>query len=209
MPGDAPARRPQRSRCVHVLARRDAQDLAAHQTGEGRRIDDAERDDDAREPRAEHRPEGQGEHERREREHRVHEPHHEPVRAAARIPRGEAEESSYGQRDRHRREAGHQRDARAPDHPRQHVAPDIVGAERMMNARPREHIVQVLLQRVVRRNDRGEGGHHERGEQHRHAEGREARGGRATQDHPAPRPGRPRERGRREDPLSELGSGDR
>ena len=211
MPGDAPARSPQGAGRFHVLARGDGQHLPAHEAGEGGRVDHAEGDDDPGEPRPEHGAQRQGEHERGEREHRVHQTHHEPVGLSARVAGEEAEETARHHGDGHRPEPRHQRDARAPDHAREHVAPDVVGAEEMGAAGLGQDVAEVLLEGVVGRHDGREHRHHEGGEHHHHAEGGEAGAGGMPQHGPSPRAhGRRRhwschDRGR----LSDIGSADR
>ena len=53
----------------------------------------------------------------------------ERIDDAAREARSEADRHADHERDRHRHDTGEQRSARAPDHAREHVAADVVGAE--------------------------------------------------------------------------------
>jgi len=143
------------ARGVDVFPRGDGEHLAAHEPREGRHVDDPERDDHAGEPGAQDRAEGESEHERGKRQHRVHAPHDEPVGAAARVAGGETQHTARGHRDGHRHEARHQRDARAPHHAGEHVATDIVGAQQVGAA-------EILLEGIVRRDRRREDRHRER-----------------------------------------------
>ena len=60
-----------------------------------------------------------------------------PVDPAAGVAGEQSERQAEGDRERHRDEAGAEGGARAEDDPREHVAPDLVAAERMREARRR------------------------------------------------------------------------
>ena len=173
--GHAPPRRAQRARRTHVVTRGDREHLAAHEPRERGRVHDAERDEHTGESGAEHGAERQREHEGRERQERVHGAHHESVHATARVS-GEQTEHAAGRRgERDGDDPGKQRDARAPDDAGEHVAADVVGAEHVRASGPRQRVAEVLLERVVRRQDGCADRHHDRCEQHYPAERRQPR----------------------------------
>ena len=75
-----------------------------------------------------------GEGQRRQGEPRIRHPHHHLVGPAAEIARDDAEKGADGAGEQHGGDADDHRHASAEDQPRQHIAADLVGAERVRHA---------------------------------------------------------------------------
>ena len=87
------------------------------------------------EARAQEGGERDGQDQERDRQQRVGEAHDRPVDPAARVAGEQPEGQAEGDGQRHRDQARPERRAGAEDDAREHVAADLVGAERMREAR--------------------------------------------------------------------------
>src|SRR5690606_6484681 len=120
----------------------------------------------------------------RERQEDVHEPSDRQVEAAPEVAGHQAEEAAHrrGQADGH--ETNAQADATAVPDPRQGVTPQLVGAERVLEAGRLTDAVEIPVDaRVVRGEDgREEGRTHDADHDHEAGAAR-----RATDDTPQPR----------------------
>src|SRR5581483_11189831 len=120
-----------------------------------------------------------GQQQRREREHGVHDAHDDAVGGAAEVAGDEAEREGHDQGQHHDDERGLEGDARAEDHPREQVAADVVGPEPVGRRRAGVEHREVLRRRVggdlrgEDRNDRQRDEEHQGG--HRRLVAHEAR----------------------------------
>ena len=103
------------ARGVDVFPRGDGEHLAAHEPRERGCVDNPERQQDPDEAGAEHRAEGQGQDQRRKRQHRVHQAHHQPVDASSAVAGKNSEQAACHDRQGDRDEPRQERDTRAPD----------------------------------------------------------------------------------------------
>src|SRR5215831_6675741 len=106
--------------------------LRPRQADKGRHRRDADRDHGIGEARAQEGGKRDGEDEEGTGEERIGDAHEEPVEEPADIARDEADRYAAGKRDADRDDAGKEGGPRSEDHPREHVAADLVGAEPML-----------------------------------------------------------------------------
>ncbi len=72
------------------------------------------------------------------------------------VPRDQSDRRAEHERNQHGEDGDAQVGAHRIDHPRQDVAAELVGAERMAERRPLEVGEEILLDRVVPGDERGE-----------------------------------------------------
>ena len=109
--------------------------------------------------RAEARHQHEQEDERRERDQHVDRPHQQRVEQRARVPGDEADREAAGVGEQRRQAGQREHAAPAPEHARQHVAAEEVGAEPRLGARPLVRRADRLVERMrreVRPEDRDE-----------------------------------------------------
>ena len=99
------------------------------------RIEDGDRDDQHRQPGAQHRQDDEGENQRRHRQQEVDEPRQRLIDPAARDRGGEAGDDADEERQGGDDERQADRHARAIDQPAEQIAAEIVEAEPMLRAR--------------------------------------------------------------------------
>jgi hypothetical protein len=116
---------------------------APHQADVHRHRRDAHAQDDVARADAEQADQREGQQEPRKREHDVDPALDQRVRAAAVESGRDAERNADRRAEADREHADQQRDAAAVDDPRQDVAPELVGAERMRRARRLQHGVEI------------------------------------------------------------------
>ena len=150
----------QRSRCPSACAAWTyscwsfGEDHAAGETGDARHVDDADRQRGAGASGSHDGHEAEREQQGRERQQRVHAPHQHVVDGAARVARERADRDADHQRQRDGGRADADREACAPHQPRQHVAPELVGAEQVRAARALEQRAEVHRHRIGGDEDR-------------------------------------------------------
>ena len=105
---------------------------------------------------AEHRHDHQPHDERREGEQHVHRLHDHHVEAAADIAGNDADDAADQHRGEDRDRADDERQAGAPEQAGEDVAPEGIGAEPMRRRGTLQTRQDVLIERVVRRDDRSE-----------------------------------------------------
>jgi hypothetical protein len=149
-----------------------AQHGGARQPRVQRHLGDADREHGVAEAGTEDRDDHDGQQQGGERHEHVHGAHQRAIRPAARPRRQGAERNAAEHREADRHEADGERDARAPDRARQHVAAQAVGAERMAPRRAPKIGAERDGLRIVRRNPRGQHRHRREGQ---HDGGAEAR----------------------------------
>ena len=137
------SRTPERPAGLDVLLLLDREHAAPDQPGVDRDPDDGDGARDlhgADEPRRGREDDHQddGEQVDREGEDEVHRPHHHGVDPPAVVPGDQPEGHADEEGEQHRRHADQQRDPGAVDHAAQHVAPELVGPERIVPARALE-----------------------------------------------------------------------
>src|SRR5215468_6894185 len=143
-----------RARGFDVVLDLCVQHLRPRQTDKGRHRRDADRNHRIGEARAEEGGERDGEDEERTSEERVRDAHEEPVEEPADIARDEADRYAAGKRDADRDDAGEKGGSRSEDHPREHVAADLVGAEPMLERRRLAYSGPAGRDRLVGRDER-------------------------------------------------------
>ncbi len=154
---DAPVRAADRPRRLDVFEVARDQCLAAHEAAVGDPPEDADGDIEVAQPRPEQRHQGDDEDEEGEGEQDIDDAHDGVVRLAAEVPGGDAEQAPGDKGEEHGEEADLKVQPRAEDDPAQFVAPEVVRAEQMAVAEWRgEGVAEVLLDRVIRREQRGE-----------------------------------------------------
>ena len=158
------AAHPQRRRRLHVVALLHGQDLppdhARVHDPAGRR----QTDDDVAQPEADDGVDGEGQEDEGEGELDVGDAHEDRARPAAEETGQQPQESADERGEQHRAEADEERHARAVEHPREQVAPELVGAEEVARgARRLEARREVAPERVV-------GGEPRSGERNQHGQ---------------------------------------
>ncbi len=188
----AAARRAEQPRGLDVLGVTDRQHEPADDARVRRPGDDDDRERGVREPASEHRRDHHGEDDRREGEDEVRAAHEHPVRDAAEVARGRADDAS----DRHGEEDEDERDrdghARAVDHAAEDVAAELVRPEVVVERR-RQRRRKRLGQRIVGRDQRREDGDDEPADGDDRADDRQRLPPRRRQERPVPRRDRQRE----------------
>src|SRR2546421_7549697 len=119
---------------THVVAILEREHLAAHHARVARPVDDAEDDDDVHLARPHDGGQEDREGQRRQRQPRVGHAHDDLVHPAPEVTGEDPQHRADHAREDDRGEADHHRDARAEDQAREHVAPDVVGAEQVRGA---------------------------------------------------------------------------
>ena len=135
----------------------DAQRDRAQGPCRRRREQDREREDHVVDRLSHRGHERQRQDDRRQRHHAVDDALARRVRDAAVVAGEDAPQRPDGDPHEHRRQAHVEREPRAPDHPAQHVAPEVVGAHRKL-APGRHELAEDGVLRAVRRQHRGEEG---------------------------------------------------
>ena len=182
------------ARALHERLLAEREHLPAHEAREARRVDDAHRHHHVEEPGAERGRDGHGQDQRREGLEGVDHPHQRVVDGPAQVTGDQADGHAGQRRDRHRQARGAQREARAVEQAREHVAPQVVGAEEVRGRGRGQHAAEILLDRIVR-------GHHRREQR--------ARDQQPEVDHAHHRGAAPREAPEREPHLTHSGCADR
>ena len=130
------SRQADRPRALDVVLRLDRQHLAARQPDEDRHRRQADGDHRIGQARAEERGQRDGEDQERAGQQRVGDARDDRRRSSRRNSRRASPNGTpIGDGDGDRDDARHQRGLRAPDHARQDVAPEIVGAEPVQRRR--------------------------------------------------------------------------
>ena len=153
---DTPTRIADGARGLDVILDFDRHHLPAREAHEDRRRGHANRDHGVAEARPEERRERNGEDQKWHRQHRVGDAREQRIDPPAEIARDQPERHADRNCNRHRDDAGKQRGARAEDHARQHVTPDIVGAKPVQRGRRLAHRGPALRGRIVGRDQRRE-----------------------------------------------------
>ena len=149
-------------------ANRDAPNVA----GEEGHIDDGDRIEGVDEARPENRDDGERKQDVGKGHHQIDETHQELVGAPARIAGDETDQRSGEGGDHRGREADGERDPRAPEKAREHVATESVGAEKVAGAQGRRQpIGRVRRVRIGKRQKRGEKRRRDHQKEHDEAEG--------------------------------------
>ena len=156
----------QRACRLHVLHLAHHQHRGAHDACSMRRGRDGQRDDHVEHRCAHDGADGDGQNDGRKGHEGVHQPHDRSVGAAEVTGRG-ADHDARDAGDQCHQETDLQRDARAVQHARQDVAPEMVGAHPVLR-RWRQHAgAQAAFERVERRDGIGQQRQH-RDQAHQH-----------------------------------------
>ena len=139
----------------------DGQGLAPDEAGEARGEDERQGQGHVAHRGAEHGDHGQGEDEGWEGQAGVGAPHEQVVDPPAPIPGHQADDQRQHQGQAHGLEGHLHGDPGAVDEPGEHVAPEIVGPQQVVGARPGVGGEQVLGVRIVGGDEGGEDGGHD------------------------------------------------
>ena len=139
---------------LHIVLRLDRQRLAPRQAHEDRRGREADGDHRVGQRRPEESRQRDSQDQERRRQQRLSAARDHGVRPAAEIARDDAQRHPDRDRDQNRDAARQQRRLRPPDKPRQDVAPDLVGSQRMRGRRRLPHRAPIRRDRVGDRQQR-------------------------------------------------------
>jgi hypothetical protein len=153
-PDRAKRARADRLRPQHELALFQRQELGADEASDAHPAGEADHRHDRPDRRAQEGQHREEEKQSREDQHEVHEPHHQRVDGAAVVARRRAERDADQGRDADGHEADRQRNARAVEHAREHVAPELIGPERVGFRGRVEDLPYIGSVRVPRRDAR-------------------------------------------------------
>ena len=123
-----------RARGLDIDTRLQAQHLCPHDSGRARPGGERDRDHRVFDARAEQRDDQQHEEEGRDQQEDVEDPAQHRIGPAAEIAGQRSEHDAEQARDRRGDDGDEQGELRAPDQPREDVAPEIIGAEKMSGA---------------------------------------------------------------------------
>ena len=166
-PHDPAVARAHGARRLDEVARADREHGAPDHARVVRDVDDADRDHGREQARAQDRHDPDRQEQVWKGQQDVHRAHDQAVRPAAVVGGGHAKEEAHDQRDARGDGSGLERDARAPHHPAEDVAAELVRAHEMGRARGLALDAEILMDRVVRahlpREHRDEPEQHEEG----------------------------------------------
>ena len=148
----------------------EAHHLRAHHARRAHPGGDAHRDDDRLHVGAQEHHDEDDVKERGQRDDDVHDAHHHHVDLAAEVARDAAVEHADNHVDEGRHEADGQRNARAVEDAREDVAPELVRAAQVLQARALVHGGVVLMGVAVGREHRPEDRQQRHEHDHHHAE---------------------------------------
>ncbi len=116
----------------HVVAVQFAHDRGASQAHVGRQRDDGDGDHGVDQARAKNRDDGNGQQQRRQGQHDVHQTHDGGPKDFREETGQQTHEDPRSQRHHHRRQTDQQRQTRALDQTRQQIAAQLVGAQQKL-----------------------------------------------------------------------------
>ncbi len=141
---------------MHEVALAQRQNFAAHEPRIARPADQAKRENHVIEARTEHRGKGNGQENPGKGHQNIDQAHEPMIDPTAEITRERADQKTDAERQGYSGHPDQQRDAGAVNRAAQNVAAQFVGAERVLAGIGDQVFVEILAQRIVRRDQRRE-----------------------------------------------------